>query len=67
MNKLLEIILGVILFHMIVRAARLYSAREAERRGLNVLQAEEFRCSVELSAVSILFFILLVYAVKKIK
>lgn len=67
MNKLLELLLGVIIFHIIDRAARAYSAREAERRGLNVLQAEQFRCSVELAAVSVLFVMVLIYAVRKDK
>ena len=54
-----EIAFGFIIFFIIDRLSRLFSAIAADRRNLSALETERLRCSVEIAVLLAAFFLLL--------
>jgi len=55
-----DIAFGFVIFFIIDRLSRLFSALVAERRNLSEIQTEKLRCSVELTGLLVAFTILLI-------
>ena len=58
MKRFEELLVGVLLFYIVDRSSRLVSALVSSRRNMSSMETEKFRCTVETSAMLILFLIL---------
>jgi hypothetical protein len=58
MKRVEELIIGVLLFYVVDRAARLVSSTISKNRNMTDMDTEKFRCSVELTVMFIVFLIL---------
>lgn len=58
MKRFEELLVGVLLFYIVDRSSRLVSSVVSSRRDMSDMETEKFRCSVETSAMIILFLIL---------
>ena len=58
MKPIEELVIGVLLFYLVDRASRLVSAVIADRRDMNDLETEKFRCSIETATLFVVFFFL---------
>jgi hypothetical protein len=58
MKRFEELLVGVLLFYITDRAARLTSAMIADRRDMNTLETERLRCTIEIIAM-VTFFIVM--------
>jgi hypothetical protein len=59
MKEAREIAFGFVIFFIIDRLSRLLSAIVADRRNLSELEMERMRCSIEISALLVAFFLLM--------
>lgn len=64
MKPIEELIIGVLLFYLVDRMSRLASVVIADRRNLNDLETEKFRCTVE-TIVLLVTFAFLWFRLKK--
>ena len=58
MKRFEELLVGVLLFYIVDRSSRLVSSIVSSRRNMSDMETEKFRCTVETSAMLILFLIL---------
>ena len=58
MKRFEELLVGVLLFYLVDRVTRLVSSVVSSRRNMNDMETEKFRCTVETSAMIVLFLIL---------
>lgn len=58
MKRFEELLVGVLLFYLVDRSSRLVSSVVSSRRNMNDMETEKFRCTVETSAMIVLFLIL---------
>ena len=58
MKRFEELLVGVLLFYIVDRASRLVSALVSSQRNMSDMETEKFRCTVETSAMIILFLFL---------
>jgi hypothetical protein len=58
MKRFEELLVGVLLFYIVDRSTRLVSSIVSSRRNMSDIETEKFRCTVETSAMLILFLIL---------
>ena len=58
MKRFEELLVGVLLFYIVDRSSRLVSSIVSSRRNMSDIETEKFRCTVETSAMLILFLIL---------
>ena len=58
MKRFEELLVGVLLFYIVDRASRLVSSVVSSRRDMSDIETEKFRCTVETTAMLILFFVL---------
>jgi hypothetical protein len=58
MKRFEELLIGVLLFYIVDRSSRLVSSIVSSRRNMSDIETEKFRCTVETSAMLILFLIL---------
>lgn len=58
MKQFEELLVGVLLFYIVDRSSRLVSSIVSTRRNMSDMENEKFRCTVETSAMLILFLIL---------
>lgn len=58
MKRFEELLVGVLLFYIVDRSSRLVSSIVSSRRNMSDMETEKFRCTVETSAMLILFLFL---------
>jgi hypothetical protein len=58
MKRFEELLVGVLLFYIVDRASRLVSSVVSSRRNMSDMETEKFRCTVETSAMLVLFLFL---------
>ena len=58
MKRFEELLVGVLLFYIVDRASRLVSSVVSSRRDMSDIETEKFRCTVETTAMLVLFFVL---------
>ena len=58
MKRFEELLVGVLLFYIVDRSSRLVSSIVSSRRNMSDMETEKFRCTVETSAMLILFLVL---------
>ena len=58
MKRFEELLIGVLLFYIVDRASRLVSSVVSSRRNMSDMETEKFRCTVETSAMLVLFMFL---------
>jgi hypothetical protein len=58
MKRFEELLVGVLLFYIVDRSSRLVSSVVSSRRNMSDMETEKFRCTVETSAMLVLFLIL---------
>jgi hypothetical protein len=58
MKRFEELLVGVLLFYIVDRSSRLVSSTVSSRRNMSDIETEKFRCTVEISALLIVFLIL---------
>jgi len=58
MKRFEELLVGVLLFYIVDRSSRLVSSVVSSRRNMSDMETEKFRCTVETSAMIILFLFL---------
>lgn len=58
MKQIEELLIGVVLFFIVDRGARLVSSIVSARRELSDMETEKFRCTIETLTLLTLFFIL---------
>jgi hypothetical protein len=58
MKRFEELLVGVLLFYIVDRSSRLVSSVVSSRRNMSDMETEKFRCTVETSAMLILFLVL---------
>ena len=58
MKRFEELLVGVLLFYIVDRSSRLVSSIVSSRRNMSDMETEKFRCTVETSAMIILFLFL---------
>ena len=58
MKRFEELLVGVLLFYIVDRASRLVSSLVSSQRNMSDMETEKFRCTVETSAMIILFLFL---------
>ena len=58
MKRFEELLVGVLLFYIVDRSSRLVSSVVSSRRDMSDMETEKFRCTVEMSAMLILFLFL---------
>ena len=58
MKRFEELLVGVLLFYIVDRSSRLVSSVVSSRRNMSDMETEKFRCTVETSAMLILFLFL---------
>jgi hypothetical protein len=58
MKRFEELLVGVLLFFIVDRSSRLVSSVVSSRRNMSDMETEKFRCTVETTAMLILFLIL---------
>jgi hypothetical protein len=58
MKRFEELLVGVLLFYIVDRASRLVSSIVSSRRNMSDMETEKFRCTVETSAMLVLFLFL---------
>ena len=58
MKRFEELLVGVLLFYIVDRSSRLVSSIVSSRRNMSDMETEKFRCTVETSAMLVLFLFL---------
>ena len=58
MKRFEELLVGVLLFFIVDRASRLVSSLVSSQRNMSDMETEKFRCTVETSAMLVLFLFL---------
>jgi hypothetical protein len=58
MKRFEELLVGVLLFYIVDRASRLVSSIVSSRRNMSDMETEKFRCTVETTALIVLFLFL---------
>ena len=58
MKRFEELLVGVLLFYIVDRSSRLVSSVVSSRRNMSDMETEKFRCTVETSAMLIMFLFL---------
>ena len=58
MKRFEELLVGVLLFFIVDRSSRLVSSVVSSRRNMSDMETEKFRCTVETSAMLVLFLFL---------
>ena len=58
MKRFEELLVGVLLFYLVDRVTRLVSSVVSSRRDMSGMETEKFRCTVETSAMLVLFLFL---------
>ena len=58
MKRFEELLVGVLLFYIVDRSSRLVSSVVSSRRNMSDMETEKFRCTVETSAMLVLFLFL---------
>ena len=58
MKRFEELLVGVLLFYIVDRSSRLVSSTVSSRRNMSDIETEKFRCTVEISALLIVFLVL---------
>jgi hypothetical protein len=58
MKRFEELLVGVLLFYIVDRASRLVSSVVSSQRNMSDMETEKFRCTVETSAMLVLFLFL---------
>ena len=58
MKRFEELLVGVLLFYIVDRSSRLVSSVMSSRRNMSDMETEKFRCTVETSAMLVLFLFL---------
>ena len=58
MTRFEELLVGVLLFYIVDRSSRLVSSVVSSRRNMSDMETEKFRCTVETSALIVLFLFL---------
>lgn len=58
MKRFEELLVGVLLFYIVDRSSRLVSSVVSSQRNMSDMETEKFRCTVETSAMLILFLFL---------
>jgi hypothetical protein len=58
MKRFEELLVGVLLFYIVDRSSRLVSSIVSSRRNMSDIETEKFRCTVETSAMLVLFLVL---------
>ena len=58
MKRFEELLVGVLLFYIVDRSSRLVSSTVSSRRNMSDIESEKFRCTIEISALLIVFAVL---------
>ena len=58
MKRFEELLVGVLLFFIVDRASRLVSSLVSSQRNMSDMETEKFRCTVETTALIVLFLFL---------
>jgi hypothetical protein len=58
MKRFEELLVGVLLFYIVDRSSRLVSSTVSSRRNMSEMETEKFRCTIEISALLIVFAVL---------
>jgi len=58
MKRFEELLVGVLLFYIVDRSSRLVSSTVSSRRNMSDIESEKFRCTIEISALLIVFLFL---------
>ena len=58
MKRFEELLVGVLLFYIVDRSSRLVSSIVSSRRNMSDMETEKFRCTIETSAMLVLFLFL---------
>jgi hypothetical protein len=58
MKRFEELLVGVLLFYIVDRSSRLVSSVVSSQRNMSDMETEKFRCTVETSALIVLFLFL---------
>lgn len=58
MKRFEELLVGVLLFYIVDRSSRLVSSTVSSRSNMSDIETEKFRCTIEISALLIVFAIL---------
>ena len=58
MKRFEELLVGVLLFYIVDRSSRLVSSLVSSQRNMSDMETEKFRCTVETSALVVLFLFL---------
>ena len=58
MKRFEELLVGVLLFFIVDRASRLVSSLVSSQRNMSDMETEKFRCTIEISALLIVFAVL---------
>jgi len=58
MKRFEELLVGVLLFYIVDRASRLVSSVVSSRRNMSDMETEKFRCTIETTALIVLFLFL---------
>lgn len=58
MKRFEELLVGVLLFYIVDRASRLVSSVVSSRRNMSDMDTEKFRCTIETTALIVLFLFL---------
>ena len=58
MKRFEELLVGVLLFYIVDRSSRLVSSTVSSRRNMSDIETEKFRCTIEISALLIVFLFL---------
>ena len=58
MKRFEELLVGVLLFYIVDRSSRLVSSTVSSRRNMSDIETEKFRCTIEISALLIMFLVL---------
>lgn len=58
MKRFEELLVGVLLFYIVDRSSRLVSSTVSSRRNMSDIETEKFRCTIEISALLIVFAVL---------
>ena len=58
MKRFEELLVGVLLFYIVDRSSRLVSSVVSSRRNMSDMETEKFRCTIETTAMLVLFLFL---------
>lgn len=58
MKRFEELLVGVLLFYIVDRSSRLVSSVVSSQRNMSDMETEKFRCTVETTAMLVLFLFL---------